>query len=204
MLDVEAGASEADAVVSMVGVTAQQGTPMVPVEEDLVKRSQAVAVEVEVEPEPELESEPEPSVLAKTMVAEYYEALENAATKLVLVDISEQRLWAFENEEIALESPVVTGMKDRYDTQLGEYAVILKRQDYTMRGTYGRARVSYWMRFNDAYAQGLHDASWRGSDTFGGETYVTDGSHGCVNLPLDFTAELYDFVAIGTPVIVQE
>lgn len=72
-----------------------------------------------------------------------------------------------------------------------------------MRGSYGRVKVGYWMRFNDQYAQGLHDATWRDNATFGGETYMNNGSHGCVNLPVEFTAELYDFVEVGTPVIVQ-
>ena len=31
---------------------------------------------------------------------------------------------------------------------------------------------------------------------------MTNGSHGCVNLPLDGAAEMYDTVEIGYPVIV--
>ena len=153
---------------------------------------------------PERENEIEPSELVKVMSAKYYKDLDDALEKLVLVDISEQHLWAFEAENVVLEGPVVTGMKDRYDTQLGMYSVILKREQYTMRGSYGTAKVDYWMRFNDPYAQGLHDAAWRDSATFGGDTYMSNGSHGCVNLPLEFAAELYSFVEVGTPVIVQK
>lgn len=144
----------------------------------------------------------EVSELADLMATEYYVDLMDTSERLVLIDISAQKVWAFEDEEIMMESPVVTGLKNRYDTQLGIYTVLLKRQNYTMRGSYGSARVNYWMRFNNPYAQGLHDASWRSE--FGGEIYTTDGSHGCVNLPPDFTAELYEFVEVGTPIIVQE
>lgn len=193
-LDVGVEASDgAEEMISTTDVMVRQETQSMLVEECAVEQQTIV-----------VEAEPELSALAEIMNSEYYEELENASEKLVVVDISEQRLWAFENEEVVMESPVVTGLKDRRDTQLGVYSVILKKQDYTMRGSYGRVRVGYWMRFNDAYAQGLHDASWRSSDTFGGETYVTNGSHGCVNLPSEFTAELYDFVVVGTPIVIQE
>ena len=46
---------------------------------------------------------------------------------------------------------------------------------------------------------GIHDASWR--KEFGREIYLTDGSHGCINTPLEKVRELYDMVEIGTPVI---
>ncbi len=194
-LDVEAEASDGvEKMTSTTDVAVRRETqPMLA--EECAAEQQTIVVEAELEPEL--------SALAEIMNSEYYEELENASEKLVVVDISEQRLWAFENEEIVMESSVVTGMKDCYDTQLGIYSVILKKQDYTMRGSYGKVRVDYWMRFNDAYAQGLHDASWRSNDTFGGETYITNGSHGCVNLPSEFTAELYDFVVVGTPIVVQ-
>ncbi len=196
LLDVEAEISDdAEIVASTTDVTVRREAQPMLAEECAVEQRVVV---VEAEPKSEL------SALAEIMNSEYYEELEDASEKLVVVDISEQRLWAFEDEEIVMGSSVVTGMKDCYDTQLGIYSVILKKQDYTMRGSYGRVRVDYWMRFNDAYAQGLHDASWRSNDAFGGETYVTNGSHGCVNLPSEFTAELYDFVVVGTPVVVQE
>lgn len=196
LLDVEAEAfDDAEIVASTTDVTVRRETQPMLAEECVTEQRTVV---VEVEPKSEL------SALAEIMNSEYYEELEDASEKLVVVDISEQRLWAFEDEENVMESPVVTGTKSRHDTQLGMYSVILKKQDYTMRGSYGEVQVDYWMRFNDAYAQGLHDASWRGGDTFGGETYVTNGSHGCVNLPSEFTAELYDFVVVGTPVVVQE
>ncbi len=60
--------------------------------------------------------------------------------------------------------------------------------------------VKYWMPFiGDSVA--LHDADWRSS--FGGDIYLTNGSHGCVNLPPDKAAELYGMVGIGTVVVVH-
>ena len=42
-------------------------------------------------------------------------------------------------------------------------------------------------------------ASWRSQ--FGGEIYKTNGSHGCVNLPLDAAKTLYENVSYGFPVV---
>ena len=43
------------------------------------------------------------------------------------------------------------------------------------------------------YGQGLHDASWQSS--FGGNRYKTGaGSHGCVNLPTDQAALIYNTI----------
>ena len=46
---------------------------------------------------------------------------------------------------------------------------------------------------------GMHDALWR--DEFGGEIYKKEGSHGCINLPLEAAESLYDMIEIGVPVV---
>ncbi len=48
---------------------------------------------------------------------------------------------------------------------------------------------------------GIHDASWRRK--FGGDIYKHNGSHGCVNIPSDQAAQLYNMVGIGTIVVVH-
>ena len=57
----------------------------------------------------------------------------------------------------------------------------------------------YWMNFY-ANAYGMHDATWRGS--FGGKIYKYNGSHGCVNIPLEAAMQLYPILNVGTPVII--
>ena len=49
---------------------------------------------------------------------------------------------------------------------------------------------------------GLHDASWRRK--FGGNIYLKDGSHGCVNMPSDKASDLYENVEVGTKVLVHK
>ena len=58
--------------------------------------------------------------------------------------------------------------------------------------------MKYWMPFNGNI--GLHDASWR--DAFGGHIYYMKGSHGCINLPTQKAAEIYDQVEKGEAVVV--
>ena len=47
--------------------------------------------------------------------------------------------------------------------------------------------------------QGLHDAYWQYS--FGGDAYMWNGSHGCVNLPSDVAGTIYDAVEPNYPII---
>jgi lipoprotein-anchoring transpeptidase ErfK/SrfK len=46
----------------------------------------------------------------------------------------------------------------------------------------------------------IHDASWR--NKFGGNIYKYNGSHGCINTPLDKVKELFDLIEMDTPVII--
>ena len=56
----------------------------------------------------------------------------------------------------------------------------------------------FWLPFNDQV--GIHDSSWR--TDYGGDIYLTSGSHGCVNTPYDAAEKIYNSVGIGDPVIV--
>ena len=60
--------------------------------------------------------------------------------------------------------------------------------------------VNYWIAFIGS-SYGMHDASWRSS--FGGDIWVSNGSHGCVNMPPKKIPDLYNMVNYGTPVIVH-
>ena len=50
--------------------------------------------------------------------------------------------------------------------------------------------------------QGLHDAPWRGS--FGGSIYLTNGSHGCVNLPADAARQIYENMPERFPIFLYK
>jgi len=47
---------------------------------------------------------------------------------------------------------------------------------------------------------GLHDATWRYQ--FGGNIYKWNGSHGCVNMPLNAAKVVYENIDKSMPIIV--
>lgn len=120
----------------------------------------------------------------------------------VEVSINRQMVWYYKNGSVVLESSTVTGLPTtERRTKTGVHHILYKQRDRVLRGAAGawNSFVNYWMSFTWD-GQGLHDASWRSS--FGGSIYTYNGSHGCVNLPRSFAAQLYEQVEAGTPVIV--
>ncbi|MBP5385428.1 MAG: L,D-transpeptidase family protein, partial [Lachnospiraceae bacterium] len=126
---------------------------------------------------------------------------EEVGDTYVEVDLSNQKLYYIENGKLKLQSDVVTGCK-RYhnDTPSMITSIYFMQQGRTLRGENYATFVYYWMAFYNHY--GLHDATWRSK--FGGDIYLTDGSHGCVNMPKENAAKLYDMVHVGTPVVLYE
>ena len=122
----------------------------------------------------------------------------------VEVSLKRQQLWYYKNGKKLMTSKFVSGLptKDR-ETVKGVHQIFGKQRDRYL-GTIAvqgyHTHVNYWMPFNWS-GQGLHDAVWR-HGRFGGNIYKTNGSHGCVNLPYDAAKKLYNYVSIGTPVVV--
>ncbi len=114
------------------------------------------------------------------------------------VDMTEQKLYYYENSELKIETDVVTGnMRRKMGTPSGIYSVYNKQTNRVLRGPGYASPVDYWMPVKGGI--GIHDADWR--DEFGGEIYKTNGSHGCINVPTEVMSQLYELVEIGTPVI---
>ncbi|MBE5921686.1 MAG: hypothetical protein E7269_02915 [Lachnospiraceae bacterium] len=117
------------------------------------------------------------------------------------VDISKQHVWIFVDGELVFETDCVTGkVSTGHDTPTGCFKVRFKRTNYTLVGQDYESKVSYWVPFYDDV--GFHDASWR--NKFGGTIYLKNGSHGCVNLPVENAKTLYDLTYVGMPVFVYE
>lgn len=116
------------------------------------------------------------------------------------VNIDEQMVYVIKDGEIDYSTECVTGsVASGHDTPTGTYYVSWKTTDWTMR-TYD-SFVNYWMPIDDSTGVGLHDATWRSS--FGGSIYRSNGSHGCINLPLDAARYIYNNTEVGIPVIVH-
>lgn len=118
----------------------------------------------------------------------------------VVVDISSQKLTLYHNNEILVETDIVTGQKYEYDTPTGIYGIRKKTMDTYLTGEDYFAHVDYWMPFNGGI--GLHDADWRSK--FGGTIYEKNGSHGCVNVPPKYADDVFYNIEKGTKVLVQK
>lgn len=157
--------------------------------------------EVSVAPVQEKLEEPITNTTNTTKSETVNVAIKPAYNTYIDVDIDNQIMTYFEDGVIKLQSPCVTGNPTlKRDTPKGTYSIKVHCTDKTLVGPTWRVKVNYWMRFTDD-ACGLHDASWRSN--FGGDIYLTNGSHGCVNLPSDVAKSLYDSVDVGTTVYVH-
>lgn len=121
------------------------------------------------------------------------------------VDLTNQHMYFTKNGKVVLDSPIVTGNPNKGNaTPQGTYSLTYKTKNATLRGekkpngeySY-ETPVAYWMPFNGGI--GFHDATWQSS--FGGTRYKTNGSHGCINMPKEKAAKLYDLIEQGMPVI---
>jgi lipoprotein-anchoring transpeptidase ErfK/SrfK len=120
------------------------------------------------------------------------------AKKTIVISISHQMLWAYKGDQVVLNSYVSTG-RAGFDTPVGSFAVLTKLPSQTMEGIIGGEyynvpdvpQVLYFT--NSGHA--LHGTYWHSN-------FGTPMSHGCVNLPLDVAAWLYDWAPVGTRVLI--
>ena len=132
--------------------------------------------------------------------------------RYVDVDLTEQRARFYEADgSLVVETPIISGsvLEPGYATPEGVYAITGKQLDVVLIGlpdpqtgepSY-ETHVDYWMPFVGNMV-GLHDADWQ--TWWSPEAYRSGaGSHGCVNMPPDTAAWAYDWVEVGTPVVVH-
>jgi LysM repeat protein len=114
------------------------------------------------------------------------------AGRWIDIDLSEQRLTAYQGDTTVFSTLVSTGTAN-HPTPVGEFAIRTKIDSQTMSGAdYYLPNVQYVMYF--AGANAIHGTYWHSN--FGHPM-----SHGCVNLPNPDAAWLYSWASIGTPVV---
>jgi L,D-transpeptidase catalytic domain len=130
------------------------------------------------------------------------------------VRIGEQKVYVYQGDEVAGESPTTTG-KPGHDTPTGHYTILVKDIDhksnlygvfldsngYIIDGNaeagqkppagavYDSADMPYYLRIRDD-GTGLHAGYLPGYPA----------SHGCIRLPHAFAELLFSNVSVGTPV----
>lgn len=135
--------------------------------------------------------------------------------QVILVSLSQQWLWAYQDQKLALASPVTTGMP-QLPTPRGDYNVQYKETNVTFYSLwppgspfyYSPEHINYAMFFRDI-GYYIHDAPWRHAFGPGTEKPHTNpdgswetGSHGCVNMPTPAAAALYNWVHVGARVVI--
>lgn len=116
------------------------------------------------------------------------------------VSISEQHVWHYKGKKVVSDSACVTGCVSKgRGTPKGVFYVSEKIPGKNLKGDNYVTWVNRWMRITNG-GVGFHDAYWRGN--FGGNIYISNGSHGCINLPKSYTYQLYNEISTGTPVVI--
>jgi L,D-transpeptidase catalytic domain len=135
----------------------------------------------------------------------------NAAGKLILVSLSQQRLVACDGTTTAYSAPVTSG-RPGMETPTGTTTISFKQSPWLMKPEasckqgdpcwYKATQVNYVMLFRSG-GYYLHDWPPQESSAFGRGTQAGRfGSHGCVHVPVGVLTQLYDWAPIGTTVIV--
>ncbi len=122
------------------------------------------------------------------------------------VDLTTQHMYFYREGTLIFESDFVSGKPTpERETPTGVCHMYYKKLNETLRGEKKEngeyeyeTPVQYWMPFNGGV--GFHDAPWQAA--FGGDVYTYNGSHGCINLPSDKAAELYEIIDTETPIVV--
>ena len=119
------------------------------------------------------------------------------------VDLKEQHFWYYKDGKLMYDCDIVSGKPTAArNTPGGVYKLWYKERDKTLVGSTSEGEswstfVSYWNNIS-TFGVGLHDATWH--PYFGGSRYIEDGSHGCINMPLEAAEYVYENVDFDTPV----
>ena len=117
------------------------------------------------------------------------------------VDISDQKVYCYYQGELVLTADCVTGIPTygtTKGTNKGYTEINGKAYDTKLMGG---APADIFISFNSD-GEGFHDARWRSE--FGGDIYLTNGSHGCVNMRLEDVKVLDNYLKAGDHVLVHK
>ena len=121
----------------------------------------------------------------------------SGGTKSIVVNLSDQWMYAYEGENQVYDAPVSTG-RDGMQTPVGTFSIYAKLKVQTMDGVTDGEKwvvpnVPNVMYINGGVA--LHGTYWH--NRFGTGARL---SHGCINLPLGAASWLYNWAPAGTTV----
>lgn len=120
--------------------------------------------------------------------------------RAVVVSLSQQALWAYEDGQVVRSTYVSTGT-EKFRTPPGSFTVINKVPVQDMAGviggeSYNVPNVPDVLYFTDR-GHAIHGTYWH-------ENFGAPMSHGCVNLPMDVADWMYEWAPMGMPVVIVE
>jgi lipoprotein-anchoring transpeptidase ErfK/SrfK len=136
--------------------------------------------------------------------------------QLILVNLTQQWLWAYDSGRLLMASPVTTGMPYLWTPQ-GTFPVRDRVRDTMFYSPwppsspwyYTPEHVNYALFFRDKGFY-IHDAPWRRYFGPGTEVPHTNpdgtqetGSHGCVNMPTPAGQWLYNWAQLGATIVID-
>ena len=107
---------------------------------------------------------------------------------IAVVSLRSQRITVYDADGWIFRAPVSSGQKGR-ETPAGIFSIIQKNAEH------------YSNLYDDAYMPHMQRLTWSGIALHGGALPGYPASHGCVRLPFDFAARLFDATRMGTRVI---
>jgi lipoprotein-anchoring transpeptidase ErfK/SrfK len=108
---------------------------------------------------------------------------------LAIVSLRDQRITVYDAKGWVMRAPVSTGQRGR-ETPAGIFSVIQKEAEH------------YSNLYDDAYMPHMQRITWSGIALHGGLLPGYPASHGCIRLPFEFAARLFDATRLGMRVIV--
>jgi len=121
--------------------------------------------------------------------------LKMSGEKWIEIDLSSQRLYAWEGDRQVYAVIVSTG-KASTPTPTGTFAIQTRHRYARMQGDdYDVPDVPYTMYYHRGYA--IHGAYWH-------HRFGTPVSHGCTNVAVNHARWLFNWATVGTPVVVHD
>lgn len=123
------------------------------------------------------------------------QTLQKSEQRWIQVDLSTQRLTAWEGKKPVYAVTVSTGKKST-PTRIGSFKIQSKHKSTRMRGRdYDVPNVPYTMFYQGNY--GIHGAYWH-------KKFGTPVSHGCINVAPNHAKWLFNWASLGTPVVIHK
>ena len=109
---------------------------------------------------------------------------------MAIVSIKSQQVTFYDADGWILRAPVSTGTTGR-ETPAGVFAVVEKNKDH------------HSSMYDDAWMPNMLRITWNGIALHGGPLPGYAASHGCVRMPFDFAAKVFDKAPMGMRVIIS-